>query len=471
MSVAVVRVRRAALICLALALLVPSGAWAARPLMLGFTDTTFATPGGGVWLQRSAAAEADLVRIDVGWPVTDSPGRPADFAPRNPADPHYDFTSDDIAIKQATAAGLRVLVVFNGAPRWAEGPHRPAGSPVGSWRPDPQAIEDYGIALATRYSGHFPDPAQPGHALPRVFAFQVWNEPNLSLYLSPQWSGGRAVAPVLYRAMLNAFYRGVKSIDPHALVVAAGTAPFGDPPGGQRIPPVVFWRDVLCLTPAGGGVRAASCPDPAHFDVLAHHPYSVGDPTATALEPDDVSIPDLGKLTTLLDAAERFGTVLPRASHPVWVTEVSYDSDPPDPQGVPIDEQARWLEQVLAELWRQGVQAIFWNQVGDQPPVPSYGATAQSGVYYLDGRPKPALTAFRFPLVAWRRGKASLEVWGRAPTAGHVVVQERAGGTWRPVKTLSVRARATFVFEIAAAHPVDLRALIGGQTSLVWRAR
>jgi hypothetical protein len=459
----------AALFVLA-ALLAPASAWAARPLRLGFTDTTFVTPAGGAWLQRSAAAGADIVRIDVGWPVTDGAVRPSGFNARNPADPKYNFTADDTAIKQATADGLRVLAVFDGAPRWAEGPHRPAGAPVGSWKPDPRAIEDYGIALATRYSGHFPDPAAPGHSLPRVNAFQVWNEPNLSLYLSPQWSSGQAVAPVLYRNMLNAFYAGLKSVNSRALVVAAGSAPFGDPPGGQRIPPVVFWRDLLCLTPTGAVARAASCSDPVHFDVWAHHPYAVGPPTMSALDPNDVSIPDLGKLTPLLRAAERFGKVLPRESHPLWITEVSYDSRPPDPNGVPIEEQARWLEQTLAELWRAGAQAIFWNQVGDQPPIPNYGASAQSGVYYVNGQPKPALTAFRFPLVAWRTGRSTIEVWGRTPASGRVVVEERSGSAWKPIRALREGAQATFVTPITAAGPVDLRGQIDGQTSLVWHA-
>ena len=154
----------------------------------------------------------------------------------------------------------------------------------------------------------------------------------------------------------------------------------------------------------------------------------------------------------------------------MWITEVSYDSNPPDPNGVPIAEQARWLEQALAELWRAGAQAIFWNQVGDQAPIPSYGETAQSGVYYINGRPKPALTAYRFPLVAWRTGRSTLEVWGRAPASGRLVVDELAGAGWKPVRTLRERAQGTFAIEIPATGSVDLRGVIGGQTSLVWHA-
>jgi len=447
-------------------------AWtpAARALELGFSDGAYTGPNAQTWLQRSVAAGADMVRIDIGWDAPQTARRPAGFNARNPADPNYNFAKADTAIKLATGLGLRVLVTFTGAPPWAEGPGRPHNAAPGSWRPSPSALEDYGAALAMRYSGHFPDPADPGQLLPRVAAFQVWNEPNLSLYLSPQWSRGRAAAPALYRQMLNAFYRGVKSVNPRAVVVTAGTAPFGDLGEGARMPPVTFWRDLLCLKATGTGLAAAGCTDPAHFDVMAHHPYAVGPPTTPALDPGDVSIADLGKLTTLLRAAERFGTALPRERHPLWVTEVDYNSYPPDPGGVPINEQARWLEQTLEVLSRGGAQAIFWEQVGDQPPIPSIGATAQSGVYFLGGRPKPGLTAYRFPLVAWRAGASDLDVWGRAPASGRVLLEQLVGSTWKTVRTLRERRHATFLTQVSGAGPVDLRAELAGETSLVWHA-
>src|SRR5262249_44369086 len=159
---------------------------------------------------------ASLVRIDISWVAPNTARRPAGFDARNPADPHYQFGKADAAIREAAAHGLGVIATFTGAPRWAEGPNRPRSAPPGAWRPAPGALEDYGAALAARYSGHFPDPERPGAVLPRVAAFQVWNEPNLDTYLSPQWSGTHTLAPLLYRRMLNGFYRGVKSVDPSA---------------------------------------------------------------------------------------------------------------------------------------------------------------------------------------------------------------------------------------------------------------
>ena len=459
----------AILACVGVASLCPVGAWAVRPLGLGFSDGIFTEQTGATWLHRSAAAGADMVRINIGWDAPNTATRPQGFDARNPADPRYDFTRADAAIRLASRLGLRVLATFTGAPAWAEGRGRPAGVPPGTWRPDPRALGDYGVALGLRYSGHFPDPQSPGHMLPRVTAFQVWNEPNLNQYLNPQWSGGGTAAPELYHAMLNAFYGGLKSVDPGALVVTAGTAPFGDPqPGGPRIMPVRFWRDVLCVRSVGGSLRGEACRDPVHFDVLAHDMYSWGTPQTHALWPDDVAIPDMDKLGAVLRASERVGDALPRVHHATWVTEVGYNSRPPNPRGVPVAEEARWLEQTLAVLWGQGVSAIFWEQVGDQAPYPDYASTSQSGVYYLDGRPKPALIAYRFPMAARRASGSAVEVWGRTPIGGRLAIEQLVGSAWRTVRTLYERAHATFLVELADRGAVSLRAQIGAQTSLAW---
>jgi hypothetical protein len=464
-------VRRAAVVAVSLlaALLPATGAQAAHSLTLGFLDSAYLAPDGDAWLQRSADSAADIVRIDGGWAAPDTPVRPSGFDARDPADPAYDFARLDAGIRGAAARGLRILLSVGGAPRWAEGPGRDPAARAGTWLPDPHALDEYGVALARRYSGTFPDPLRPGLTLPRVEAFQLWNEPNLSTYLTPQWRGGRPVAPAHYRSMLNAFYRGVKSVRPDALVVTAGTAPFGDPmAGGDRMMPARFVRELLCLRT---DLRRTRCGSPAHFDVLAHHPYSVGSPHHRALNPDDVSIPDLGKLTRLLRAAERNGGALPRRHHRLWVTEVAYDSRGPDPDGVPLALHARFLEESLYLLWRQGVDTITWFQIRDQPPDPSYAATNQSGVYFLDGQAKPARRAFRFPFVVEPASGRRQRVWGRAPAAGTLRIERRTAAGWRLVRTLAVSRHATFVALMGRTPGATLRGRVGSDTSLAWRAR
>jgi hypothetical protein len=441
-----------------------ASALAAPRLLLGFTDGAFLGPSAGAWIQRAASAGSDVVRIDIGWVAPNTRAEPSGFDPRNPADPHYQFAAADRAVRLAARARMRVILDFTGAPRWAEGPHMPTGASPGSWRPNPRAIEQYAVALARRYSGRFPDPTSPSSRLPKVWAFQLWNEPNLPLYLTPQWVGNRVASPSIYRAMLNAFYAGIKSVNPAALVVTAGTGPFGDPWVGGRIMPAMFWRALLCLRQVGARLVGTHCHDPAHFDVLAHHPYSVGAPATKALNFDDVSIPDLGKLTALLRIAESTGGALPRIRHPIWVTEVGYNTNPPNPLGVPVGEDARWVAQTLALLWRQGVSLITWNTIVDQPPIPSYATTSQSGVFFLSGAPKPALEAFRFPLAAWRAG-GGVEVWARAPAAGLLRIERLQDGRWRAVLAAPVASHAIVLEHLVQRGPITLRAALAGGTS------
>ena len=86
---------------------------------------------------------------------------------------------------------------------------------------DPAALAAFSGAVATRYSGGF-------GGLPRVRHFQIWNEPNLSFWPSPQREGEREVSPDYYRKMLNSAYAAIKGVHADNQVVTAGTAPFGD---------------------------------------------------------------------------------------------------------------------------------------------------------------------------------------------------------------------------------------------------
>ena len=49
-------------------------------------------------------------------------------------------------------------------------------------------------------------------------------------------AAGSAFSPLLYRQLLNAFYAGVKAVQPADVVITAGVAPTANPPasGGWR---------------------------------------------------------------------------------------------------------------------------------------------------------------------------------------------------------------------------------------------
>lgn len=469
--------RRAA-IALALAALAlaaasaPSADAATRGLQLGLADATFTSGDPAVreeWLGRARGAGADLVLLGVNWaaiaPATPGPG----FDAADPADPAYDWSALDAAVRSAVAQGLAPVLDVQVAPVWAEGPGRPSADivPPGTWKPSARALGAFAAALAARYTGAFPDPNGSGAGpLPRVRWFQVWAEQNLAQTLNPLWESGRLVGPAHYRRMLNAAYAAIHAANPGARVIVGGLAPYGDAvAGGSRVPPVWFWRSLLCLR--GARLRPLPCPDPARFDVAAHNPIDVWGPRRGALSPLDVSVPDIGRLRAIVRRAVATRRALPARPKPFWATELWWDSSPPDPRGVPVRRQARFLGEALYELWRQRVGAVIWWFLRDQAPgSEGFAATQQSGLLYRDGAAKPAYAEFRFPFVARREPNGKGLFWGRAPTPGPVTLERRRPGGWAPLARVVAGPSRVFLVRVAAAGGFQARARQGSDISL-----
>lgn len=268
--------------------------------------------------------------------------------------------------------------------------------------------------------------------------------------------------------MLNAAYGAIKSVRRDNLVIGAGTAPYGDPrPGGRRVMEVRFLRALLCLS--GRSLRALPCRRPARLDAIAHHPYRVREPRSRALNADDAAVPDVHKLTRVARAAVRKRTVLPRRRKRVSVTEVSWDSRPPDPDGVAAQTHARWLEDSVFQLWRQGVEAVTWFGLRDQPPLPSYGATYKSGVL-LAGERQAGGAGLPLPL---RHEPVARRRYGVGPLARgrHGLDRAAAGRRLAPAaRTPCVAGRGlTRAPEGRPRGP--FRARSGAEQSLAWRFR
>jgi hypothetical protein len=443
------------------------------PLRFGYDDPLFTSSELETrehWLETARETGASIARIDVRWRSIAPEKTPAGFEATNPSSPGYEWGTLDDAVRSAAAHGLTVLFTVYEAPSWAEGPNRPKDAELGSWKPQSGAYEQFAQALASRYDGAYADPSLPGKNLPRVRYFEAWNEPNLDTYLNPQWESNEWAGASRYRGLLNAFYSGVKASQPNATVIGGSLAPFGDPPGGERTPPVLFLRGLLCLH--GGKLTPVSCPEPAHFDVLSDHPIAVGPPSQSASSPLDVTTPDMGHLTTILEKAEHDHLVLPqsKSKRPLWVTEFWYDTDPPDPNGLSLATQARWYEQDLYSFWQQGAQVAIELQIRDAPAGKGgYSSSNQSGAYFLDGSPKPSAKAFRFPFVAHRTGPFKVGVWGIAPRGGKVKVQAFRSGSWKTLGSLSAKGPGRpFTDEIQLYRSAKLRAVIGTEASLPW---
>ena len=450
-----------------------------RGIALGFLDyeiTEFPNPRDtAIELTRADAAGASIWGLQILWNKV-SPTRPPTLADaRDPSWSGYDWSSTDAAVRAIAAAGMQTLGVINDAPSWAEGPDRPSTrvAPAGTWDPSAQWFGAFASALATRYSGSFSAPGA-ATALPAVRDWEPWNEPNLAVFLTPQWKrsgdGYEAVSPGIYRSLQNAFYAGVKAVAPQDTVAAGTTAPFGDPPGGARIQPVTFWRDLLCLSAAANPV-STDCGEHVYFDAISHHAYPIGPPTYHAVNADDVSVPDLGKLTRLIPIAERAGTVLPDNPKPLWITEISWES-PPDPHGLSYSDQAHYLEGAIDVLYHQGASMFVWFNLRDQALNPPTYTDLQSGVYSRGSTverdvAKPSLTAYEFPFTAYR-SNGFANIWGMAPTPGPVTIQAYLGLRWVTLFTVQSASNRIFSASLLVGPRTILRALSGNRTSLEW---
>jgi hypothetical protein len=428
-----------------------TGAAAAPRLKTGFAD--------GTLFDRAVDARASVARLPVAWRAVVG-GRPDD--PRNPADPAYNFSGVDALVNAATERGLRVLLTVSHAPAWAEGPNRPSGATAGSWKPSPRAYGNFARALAKHYSGG---------AFPRVRFYQAWNEPNLNTYLAPQYRGRKAKSPARYRRLLNAFYAGVNSVRRSNVVVTGGTAPYGDPPGGNRMRPQIFLRKLFCLK-RRRALDPTRCRNRPRLDVLAHHPINtIGGPNSRSLHPDDASTAEFKDVRRILRAAERSHRVRPRGRRPLWATELWWESDPPDEfVGVKLRKHARWYQEALRVLWKQGARVVILLQVIDSPYDPGNpSATLQSGILFQNGDTKPAFRAVRFPFVTERRSRSRVRAWALPPATGTLRVQRRRHGNWRTLKRERAHRGRPVSTSLRLRGGARLRARVGDLQSLAWR--
>lgn len=415
---------------------------AAQPFTTGITNLG---TNAQLAFQRTRDAGARFVRIQLYWGGTAPNLRPAEWNPANQSDPAYDWNAGDEAVRNALAAGLTPVLQVDGAPQWAQRCKSPAAFPSAICDPDPADLRAFAAAVAERYSGRTA-------GVPAVKYFQALNEPNLSLFFFPQYEvGGKPLSPFMYRDLINAFYAGVKAAEPNALVLLAGLGPIEIPQ--YTIGPMKFAQLMLCMS---GGKNPKptkdACGGGVHFDIFAIQPYTTGGPTHQGKR-NDVEIGDLPKLQNLIAAADRAGRIVNSTKKtPLWVTEFSWDSKPPDPGGLPMKIETRWVAEALHTAWSAGVENFFWYSLRDDPHPDGkpYSETLESGLYFRgpsleQDKAKPFLPAFRFPFVAYPGGK--LSYWGRTASGrgGKVKIEILSHGKWK--QAASARANKYGIFK------------------------
>lgn len=419
--------------------------------------------------EHVVAAGAKMALVPMRWWRVAPKVLPANWNPEDPADPNYDWRFYDEWVRNAVAAGITPVLQVRGAPDWAQecGPY-PNDSPC---KPSPTMLEAFAKATAAHFSGNVP-------GVPRVTYLQGLNEPNLTLFFNPQYEGDAAVSPVLYRRLINSFYAGVKSVMPSDIVIAAGLGPVAVPK--LTIGPMRFTREMLCMTGHRDPqkIKGTNCEGGVHFDVFDIHPYTTGGPTHEGA-PDDVQLGDIPKLQALLRAADKAGRIKNNQGKPtpLWIIELSWDSNPPDPGGLPMKIEMQWMSEALYRSWKAGVQNFFWFSLVDfEPEGRPFSESVESGLYFwapqlADQQPKPLLAAFRFPFVAFPKDNGLL-VWGRtsAYKGGKVAIEAKQGGKWRRLKVIRADSHGMFSATLKSSYGANrkgnVRAVYFGESSV-----
>jgi hypothetical protein len=401
---------------LALTLLAALPAVAPAGPLVGVADDRLLLAGGApadravaAWAANGVAVVRIFARRDTASPSPNARVRPAGMP--------YDFSTVDAAVDRVRAAGMEPLLTLTGpGPVWgmqdpSRGSHR--------YRPSPARYAEFAAAAAEHFAG-------------RVHRYILWNEPNLSFWLSPS-----AGAPALYRNLVNAAVPAIRAVDPSAQLLVGALAP--------RSKPRAFRRSLACVDGRYRRLRSGACRHfkPISATALAYHPHSV---TFSPSQPfpgrDDANLASLGKLGAVLDRLRHAGRL--RVGGGLWLDEYGYQTRPPDPfLGVTLARQDSWLQQADYEAWRDRRVKLITQYVWvDEPATARSGYSGwQSGLYFADGRPKPALAHFPVPFfLDQRRGV----LWGQVrPGAAHAVLVERRvrGGSWTTVARVSTDAR------------------------------
>jgi hypothetical protein len=471
-------------------------------------------------LDTLAALGVDRVRVTVKWsvvaPNAGSYSRPTFNASDPNAYPAGAWNRYDELVRLARAKGMKVdFNVSAPAPLWATGKRVSAASQPEVYSPMAADFGAFVAAVGKRYSGTFvparqaiPVPgrvasesaraAATGPQVPRVSFWSIWNEPNVSMWLTPQWLKVKGTwtprSSVLYRQYVESGTRSLRTTG-HAkdTIVAGELAARGLPGKGttRALKPLAFIRQMYCvdsnIRPLKGKAAAAlGCPTkgntrdlPKRFPGLftisgwAHHPYSlILAPNVKSSDKDYVTLADLSRLSSTLDKIfKKYGK---RKRLPLWLTEYGYQTNPPDPyQPYSASTQGAFLNQADWMTFRNPrVRSMTQFLLDDDPPRAGVGmdkwGTFQSGLRTSAGTPKASYAMYRLPMYLPKKSAKKgrrLGIWGLVRPAANgaalaVRLEFRAKGTtaWKKVKTVGFRSpRGQFTTTLKVTKTGDVR--------------
>jgi polysaccharide biosynthesis protein PslG len=323
-----------------------------------------------------AAGLNDAVELGAGWARVDLSWN--NIQPSSPE--RYNWQRFDRVVKAARARGLNVLPVLAYTPAWA----RQSSCHGGQSCPpaDPALFAAFAKDAAERY-------APMG-----VHAWEIWNEPNLSMFYAPRPD------PAGYVRLLRATSTALRQAQPKAVLVMGGLAVATTSKKTGKVSPTDFLTEV--------SKRGAN----RLVDAVGYHPYNY--PHLPSSTPDsDTPFERIstakGNLVAVLD---RYGT----PDLPIWLTETGAPTNGPGTasDGVRITQDTTHVTEafqaeiaadtVTASAANPHVQAMFW--FADQDTGTPKDTSHRSQFYGLrrhDGTAKPAFAALRQAVTAYQR--------------------------------------------------------------------
>jgi len=335
-------------------------------MLMGFQDDpTFRWIGDAQHrLDQAQEANVSLIRATADWRAI-AAKKPVRAT--NAFDKNYNLNDLDDLVRSAQERGIQVMITIWGTPKWANGGKGPNVPPKKL-----ADLTNFAKALATRYSGRYP-------GYPYVGRYSIWNEPNLEIFLSPQFdTKGNIVSPTTYAKLYKAGRAGVKAGNRNALMAMGETSNQGRDhpakgPANESVAPGTFAR----LLAQQKGLL---------FDAYATHPY----PTRPNLPPSQkVRWPNV-TMSQLTHFGDMLDVWFHRKNVPLWITEYGYETRPGEPAGVTNAQQSTYLKQVVRQLQANPrVQMFVWFIFRD-----SNLSLWQSGLLTQSGKKKPAYNTF-----------------------------------------------------------------------------
>jgi len=432
-------------------------------------------------LQTLHSLGVDVVKVSVVWqliaPNASSTQRPNFDATDPAAYPPGAWSRWDTLVETAQQLGMKVyFLVIGPAPVWAvPAGNRTSQGPNLGWMPSPSEYQQFVEAVGRRYSGAYVDPNAPSPPsvgatvpaitipnvtstaagavapIPRVDYWGIWNEPNERSWLVPWYRSlphhrKELLQPSEYRSLVDAAWNGL-----NASSHASDTIMVGETANRGIWSPEPFVRALYCV---GSGLRplkgtAASsvgCPTsgsssqfaaqhPGLFQTsYAHHPYGFeAAPNRPAPERGYLTLYNLPSFERMLNrifssyGQHRSGGV------PLYMTEWGFKTNPPNPYvSTSPAEAATWLNEGEYMTWQEPyVHGLTQFLLVDSAPKPHtrkgsalYWSTFQTGLEYINGKPKPSFGAFQVPI--WlpnaHHGRR-VTVWGQLRPADHTTTQ------------------------------------------------